>query len=718
MNSGTIPAPTYRLVGYFPSWGIHAQNYHVTDIPAGQLTHVIYAFANVTAAGDCVSSNPADDQVNFPQLRQLKQQHPKLQILISVGGAANSTNFPASVANPTILLHFAQSCVRFMEVNGFDGVDIDWEYPTAAQTQSFTALLVELRRELDALGAITKRPYLLTIAAPAGSSNYAHLQLGQIHQHVDWIDLMAYDFTVVSSFVTDFVAPLQAYDSSIARHAESNAAAAVQAYLQAGVPASKLVLGTRFIGTGWQGVASSNNGLYQANHGPATGTWDAAGVPATGSFGYQDVALNYVSNTSRFWHVYAEVPWVFLPASGIMISYEDPQSLALKASYITANGLAGAMIWELGADDAHHTLVNSLADALTPPAGLTTYTVTGTVISPDSAGVVGLLVQLVDKTAGPDVPLGLTTTNAGGQYQISVGISPTTLQGRLKTAPDLHVRVFTGQTFLATSAVRYNASANETINITLPANVTALPSEYETLTAAIAVNYSGRIGALQENAQRSDITSLANKTGWDARAVAMGALADQFSQASVSSGVAGAGVGPEFYYALFRAGLPADPAVLYRVDLTTVSSTWQQAIDRGVIPRQLAGGLAAALESFRNIAALQILDTTAIQGASTLRSLLALTLSDAAHQQTFADLYTQHQRDLPTFWSEIQKTFGPDTTRRLQLDGQMAYLTLNSLKLISNLYAAGDIAHLTPRSRATRLLPARQMDSAPGRRTA
>jgi chitinase len=73
------------------------------------------------------------------------------------------------------------------------------------------------------------------------------LQLGQVHQYLDWIDLMAYDFTVVSSFVTDFVAPLQAYDSSIARHAESNAAAAVQAYLQAGVPAGKLVLGTRFM---------------------------------------------------------------------------------------------------------------------------------------------------------------------------------------------------------------------------------------------------------------------------------------------------------------------------------------------------------------------------------------------------------------------------------------------------------------------------------------
>jgi chitinase len=125
--SEILPAQSKRLVGYFPSWAIHAQNYHVTDIPAGQLTHVIYAFANVSAEGDCVSVNPDDDAANFPQLLQLKQQYPNLQILISVGGASHSTNFGAVSATEAKRSHFAQSCVQFMKQHGFDGIDIDWE---------------------------------------------------------------------------------------------------------------------------------------------------------------------------------------------------------------------------------------------------------------------------------------------------------------------------------------------------------------------------------------------------------------------------------------------------------------------------------------------------------------------------------------------------------------------------------------------------------------
>ena len=80
---------TKRLVGYFPSWAIHAQNYHVADIPADQLTHVIYAFADVSTKGVCASVNAQDDQVNFPQLLQLKKQHPEVMALISVGGASS-----------------------------------------------------------------------------------------------------------------------------------------------------------------------------------------------------------------------------------------------------------------------------------------------------------------------------------------------------------------------------------------------------------------------------------------------------------------------------------------------------------------------------------------------------------------------------------------------------------------------------------------------------
>jgi chitinase len=285
----------------------------------------------VTPTGDCVSTNADDDKFNFPQLLQMKQQHPNLRTLISIGGASNSTNFPVVVDSVDFLPHFAQSCVQFMKQNGFDGIDIDWEYPGPRDSQHFTTLLQQLRHLLDAQGGTDGRNYLLTIAAPPGSANYSNLQLPLIHPYLDWINLMTYDFTVASSNVTDFVAPLKPYDPSVAKHAASNVDAAVQAYLKAGVPAGKLVLGTRSVGTGWQGVANTNNGLYQANKGPAKGTWDPAAVGPSGSFGYQDLENNYLGVYTRNWHNDAQVPWLYNPATGIMISYEDRQSLTLKA---------------------------------------------------------------------------------------------------------------------------------------------------------------------------------------------------------------------------------------------------------------------------------------------------------------------------------------------------------------------------------------------------
>jgi chitinase len=356
--SDTFAASTKRLVGYFPA-DASAQNYHVADIPAGLLSHVIYAFADVTAAGDCVSANAADDAVNFPQLRDLKASYPDLRVLISVGGAShsNATNFSAAAAAAKTRVHFAQSCVQFMRQNGLDGIDIDWEFPGPADSDNFTALLKELRSRLADLGASDGRDYLLTIAAPAGPDNIANLQLALIYPYLDWINLETYDFAVAASPKTGFVAPLFTHEGVL------NVNAAVKTYLGAGVPADKIVLGVRFVGTGWQRVGPANNGLYQPATGPAQGTWDRPGDPS-GSFGYQDIEDNYLPSYTRRFDDEAQVPWLYNADTGIMISYEDPQSLNAKADYVLSNQLGGIMIWELAADDDEGTLVDTVAAAL------------------------------------------------------------------------------------------------------------------------------------------------------------------------------------------------------------------------------------------------------------------------------------------------------------------------------------------------------------------
>ncbi len=362
-----------RLVAYFPEWGIHQRKYFVKDIPADKLTHVNYAFAKI-AGGVCVPRNEIDalgepaGAGTLGQLQKLKEQHKHLKTLVSIGGWSLSGPFSDAALTPGSRQKFARSCVEFIMKHGFDGIDIDWEYPVTGgkdptrarpeDKQNFTLLLQELRKELDARGKDDRARFLLTIAGPGGPDHYTNIELDKIAPHVDWINLIVYNYFGQTSKLTNFRAPLFASKNDPGQRKLHNVDATVNAYLKAGIPADKLVVGVSFIGRGWGEVKDVDNGLYQP-HGPAPkGTWQP------GEFDYRDLAANYVGKYKRFWHADAEAPWLFDAKSGIMISYEDPESLRVKANYVNNKRLGGVMCWELSADDAKHSLVSALNKAL------------------------------------------------------------------------------------------------------------------------------------------------------------------------------------------------------------------------------------------------------------------------------------------------------------------------------------------------------------------
>ena len=222
-----------------------------------------------------------------------------------------------------------------------------------------------MRSALDAQSAIDGHTYLLTIAVPAGPANIAHFQLAMMHPYLDWMNLMAYDFHGGWESTTGFNSPLYAApgdpnpDPVIAT--QFNTHSAVQAYLAAGVPPSKLVVGTAFYGRGWSGVPAVNGGLWQPATGLPAGTWEP------GVFDYEDLAAHYVPTWTRYWHPQAQTPWLYNPATGVMISYDDPQSIGLRAQYVNANSLGGAMFWELSGDDPQNALLTALQAPLMTP---------------------------------------------------------------------------------------------------------------------------------------------------------------------------------------------------------------------------------------------------------------------------------------------------------------------------------------------------------------
>ncbi|WP_326631930.1 MULTISPECIES: glycoside hydrolase family 18 protein [unclassified Streptomyces] len=363
-----------KVVGYFTDWGVYQRNYHVKNIEtsgsADKLTHINYAFGNVTggkcAVGDSYAdyekAYTADQSVDgvadtwdqplrgsFNQLRKLKKLHPNLKVIWSFGGWTWSGGFGEAAKNPAA---FAQSCYDLVEdprwADVFDGIDIDWEYPNACGLTCDTSGRDAYGNVLAALRAKFGTGNLVTSAITADGSDGGKLDAvdyGGAAQYVDWYNPMTYDFfgawdaqgaTAPHSPLTSYTGiPKEGYTSD----------AAVTKLKALGVPASKLLLGIGFYGRGWTGVTQDAPGGTAT--GPATGTYEAgiedykvlkAGCPATGTV----AGTAYAHCGTNWW------------------SYDTPATIATKMDYKNQQGLGGTFFWELSGDTANGELIKAI----------------------------------------------------------------------------------------------------------------------------------------------------------------------------------------------------------------------------------------------------------------------------------------------------------------------------------------------------------------------
>lgn len=380
----------YRVVGYYTYYSIYTEEYFVTDIPVDLLTHINYAHIDISVNGQCISSDEwADMQYpypgdrnnerlrgNFKQLQLLREDRPDLKVLMSVGGWEHSQHFSDAALTPESRLRLARSCVAFLRQYGFDGIDLDWRYPVSGgpegnvtrpeDRQNFTLLVAELRSQLDEWSERDNQPYLLTIAAPVMEPLYSNLELDQLHLYLDWFNLMAFGYEGEWSTLVGHIAPLFANSNDPRGQAFSrtyNVDGAVNTYLDAGVPASKIVVGVPFYAQTWRNVVPNDYfGLFQ----PADGV--PSGTRPGGVLFYRD--LEPLLQSEAYVHFFddeARVPWMYNPESRIAVSYEDPESILNKAAYVRRMGLGGMMAWELSNDDDSHTLLRAVFTGLYGP---------------------------------------------------------------------------------------------------------------------------------------------------------------------------------------------------------------------------------------------------------------------------------------------------------------------------------------------------------------
>lgn len=414
------PSSDHVFVGYFANWfQWHADPYKFlpSHIQAEKITHLNYAFALIHSSTfeirhfeDNDVSNwgagnwqvPCSQQAGscqkglYEQVNELKTQHRHLKTLISLGGW--SFNLPESedmesarrmkrldsgwtefvfsdmVSSAANRQKFVVSSIKFCRTWGFDGLDLDWEYPgyltrggRATDKANFATLLSELRSAFDQESRETGKPALLLTAAVGIGPTVVEngYDIPALNQHLDFINLMTYDMyggwspERVGIHSQLHAGPGDAFGlDAVPLSAEW----AVDHWISQGADASKLAIGLASYSRSYR--------LKSSEGGQQPGAL-AVGYGATQPYSKQQGLASYyeilslISDGAKKTYD-ANRCGAFLQKGDLWMGFDDEESLRCKARFIKDRGLRGGLLWDLPEDDFLHgsPLVCAFSEAL------------------------------------------------------------------------------------------------------------------------------------------------------------------------------------------------------------------------------------------------------------------------------------------------------------------------------------------------------------------
>ena len=308
------------VIGYYPHW--LKDDLPPEEIDLKNLTHIIHAFAWPNSDGTLSTYNGMiDGNLNYQVHLSGKQ------ILISLGGWGNSTAFSDVTGNSSLRSTFIANIISFIQQNDYDGVDIDWEYPsTLVHKENLTLFVSELRSALDMIDS----GYLLTMAISSGNWYGQWFDYEKLVSICDWLGVMTYDFHGTWSSHAGHNSPI----SSPSNCSDGSVETALS-YLrdQRYIPSNQLVLGIPFYGKVFNAPL-----LYESFTGVVT------------DLEYNEIPSLINAGWSRLWDDYSKVPYLQNNDATKLITYDDSISVALKAERAIQENLSGVMIWAIGQD--------------------------------------------------------------------------------------------------------------------------------------------------------------------------------------------------------------------------------------------------------------------------------------------------------------------------------------------------------------------------------
>ncbi|CAF4143616.1 unnamed protein product [Rotaria sp. Silwood2] len=326
------------------------------DIPADLCTHILYAFANLH--GRSLQPQLTND-INiyqgekplYPRIMKLKEKNPNLKILISCGGWGKAGDFEPLVGSESSRESFSENVIKFCRQYGFDGIDLDWEFPSAEHRERFGLLTKTMHKMFKKEAKKSKKDRLL-ISLAVAAGKYLITQgydVPVLCNNVDMINVMTYDlygswYNKIGHHSALFHRP-----GETGMDRELNTNNSMYNWVEAGCSRDRLNIGIPGYGRAF--TADGKDPLKAfGQSGGGSGSVSSPYLGESGLLTYFEICKKELKEGfKRYWHQQHQIPISF--KDGTWIGYDDPDSVKNKCKYVKHEGFGGAMVWTLDMDD-------------------------------------------------------------------------------------------------------------------------------------------------------------------------------------------------------------------------------------------------------------------------------------------------------------------------------------------------------------------------------
>jgi len=349
------------VVCYFINWAWYrpgAGKYKPEDIDPKLCTVVNYAFSVLGSNGKLrMHDSWADKDNKFYEKTVALKKAPGSRVrkvFLAIGGWNDSLGpkYSNMVMNRSSRKAFIDHVVPFLLKYGFDGLDLDWEYPQCWQGDCKKGKQGEKKAFADWCAELKAafKPHGLQLSAAVSASKTiidAGYDVPRIAKSLDILNLMTYDFHGSWEKQTGHNAPM--YECEGDAIPFFNVDSAVNHWIKSGFPARKIVLGLPIYGRSFTLKDPKQNGIgAPTRDGGIAGKW----TRAKGFLGYYEICLNLKNGWTEVKGSSCTVgPYAY--KGNQWVGYDSLESVKYKMEYIKKKGLGGGMVWDVTMDDFH-----------------------------------------------------------------------------------------------------------------------------------------------------------------------------------------------------------------------------------------------------------------------------------------------------------------------------------------------------------------------------